>query len=61
MTAPIPSGGMEMNLKLELHFKGPARLVCRLRELIVQCYSWDYNNNEQVEDQPQEDQDDIIL
>ncbi|MCP4489193.1 MAG: hypothetical protein GY820_18055 [Gammaproteobacteria bacterium] len=50
--SPIPSGGME--IKLELRFTGPARLVCRMRELIA-TYSWDYNVNVQVDDQQEED------
>ena len=39
--SPIPSAGLEV--KLLLHFSGPAAVVSKMKLLIRQSYNWDYD------------------
>ena len=45
--SPIPSGGLE--IKLKLTFRGPQWLVIQMREFIKEAYSWDYTGLEEIQ------------
>ena len=61
--SPIPSGGLE--IKLRLTFKGLGDIVYKMRQLIRESYSWEYTGEqrytEQVELDPLEDDEEIDL
>ena len=55
--SPIPSGGLEVKLKLTC--KGLGDIVYKMKQLIREAYSWEYTGEvretERVEPNPQEE------
>ena len=61
--SPIPSGGLE--IKLKLTFKGLGDIVYKMKQLIRESYSWEYTGEqretERVEPDPLEEDEEIDL
>ena len=62
--SPIPSGGLEV--KLKLNFQGLGDIVYKMKQLIREAYSWEYTGEvretERVEPDPlEEDSEEIDL
>ena len=61
--SPIPSGGLEVKLKLT--FKGLGDIVYKMKQLIRESYSWEYTGEqretERVEPDPLEEDEEIDL
>ena len=48
--SPIPSGGLEVKLKLT--FKGLGDIVCKMKQLIREAYTWEYTGEQPDRDEP---------
>ena len=61
--SPIPSGGLEV--KLELTFIGLGDIVCKLKQLIREAYTWEYTGEQPDRDEPvpleEDDEEEIDL
>ena len=61
--SPIPSGGLEVKLKLT--FKGLGDIVYKMKQLIRESYSWEYTGEqretERIEPDPLEENEEIDL
>ena len=61
--SPIPSGGLEVKLKLT--FKGLGDIVYKMKQLIREAYTWEYTGEQPDRDEPvpleEDDEEEIDL
>ena len=61
--SPIPSGGLEVNLKLT--FKDLGDIVYKMKKLIREAYTWEYTGEQPDRDEPvpleEDDEEEIDL